>query len=179
MLLEIDDSTRRFIVEHRVARLATADGDGSPAVVPICYAFDGASIYSPIDEKPKAVEARKLKRVRNIEINPRVSLIIDDYSEDWSELRWVLIGGLAEIMVPRSPAAEHERAVALLRDKYSQYRLMAIDERIIIKIQPTRIKRWDARSKGETGDGEQNSIRRADAAAERDFSGTQRDVEAD
>ena len=143
MLLEIDDSTRRFIVEHRVARLATADGDGGPVVIPICYAFDGESVYSPVDEKPKSVPARKLKRVRNIEINPRVSLIIDDYSEDWSKLRWVLIYGLAEIMLPHSQ--EHERAVALLREKYSQYRRMAIDERMIIKIQPTRIRRWDAR----------------------------------
>ena len=145
MRLEIDDSTRGFIVEQRVARLATVDGDGRPTVIPICYAFDGESIYSPIDEKPKAVAARRLKRVRNIEADPRVSLIIDEYYEDWSELRWVLINGLAEIMLPRSHASEHTHAVTLLRDKYSQYRSMAIDERMIIKIQPTGIKRWGAR----------------------------------
>src|SRR4051794_39681709 len=106
MTLDIDDSTRAFITEHRVARLATADADGRPAVVPICYAFDGASIYSPIDEKPKAVAASRLKRVRNVEANPHVSLIIDDYSEDWSELQWVLIIGLAEIILPRLPDDE-------------------------------------------------------------------------
>lgn len=144
MLLDIDDSTRRFIAEHRVARLATAGGDGRPAVIPICYAFDGENIYSPIDEKPKSVSAQRLKRVRNIEVNPHVSLIIDDYSEDWSELRWVLINGLAEIILSRLAASEHAQAVALLRDKYSQYRSMAIDERMIIKIRPTRVKRWDA-----------------------------------
>ena len=144
MPLEIDDSTRRIIIEQRVARLATADGDGRPLVVPICYGFDGERIYSPIDEKPKVVSAARLKRVRNIESNPHVSLVIDDYSEDWSGLWWVLINGLAEIMWPQTGAGEHARACALLRSKYPQYRSMAIDERMIIRIQPRRIKRWDA-----------------------------------
>lgn len=145
MPLDIDDSTQAFISEHRVARLATADGDGRPSVIPICYVFDCGSIYSPIDEKPKTAAAESLKRVRNIEANPRVSLIIDDYSENWSELQWVLVNGFAEIILPRDQASEHARAVALLRNKYPQYYSMAIDERMIIKITPTRIKRWGAR----------------------------------
>jgi PPOX class probable F420-dependent enzyme len=149
----MDDSTREFIVEHRVARLATADGDGRPSVVPVCYVFDGESIYSPIDEKPKSVEAPRLKRVRNIEANPHVSLIVDDYSENWSELQWVLITGLAKIILPLEDEGDHARAVALLRDKYPQYHSMAIDERMIIKITPTRIRRWDARREGRTTDG--------------------------
>ena len=142
MSLDVDDSTREFIRGHRVARLATADGDGRPSVIPICYVFDDRSFYSPIDEKPKAVKERSLKRVRNIEANPHVSLVIDDYSEDWSKLVYAHISGLAQIILPGS--REHADAVALLRDKYPQYRLMAIDERMMIKITPTRIKRWGA-----------------------------------
>ncbi|HKP86687.1 MAG TPA: TIGR03668 family PPOX class F420-dependent oxidoreductase [Blastocatellia bacterium] len=142
MPLDVDDRTRHFICEHRVARLATADGGGRPSVVPICYAFDGESFYSSIDEKPKAVKERGLKRVRNIEANPHVSLVIDDYSEDWSNLVYAHVSGLAEIILPGGD--EHARAVALLRDKYPQYRSMAIDGRMMIKITPTRIKRWGA-----------------------------------
>lgn len=142
MALDIDDSTIRFICDHRVARLATADGDGRPAVIPICYVFDGRSFYSAIDEKPKTVSPRGLKRVRNIESNPHVSLIIDDYSEDWSNLVYAIVNGFAEIILP---GGEHARAVELLRDKYPQYARMAIDERMMIKITPTRIKRWSAR----------------------------------
>jgi PPOX class probable F420-dependent enzyme len=142
-MLDVDNSALDFISDHRVARLATADMDGQPAAIPICYAVDGANIYTPVDEKPKTVAPRRLKRVRNIESNPRVALIIDDYIEDWSKLRYVLIIGLAEIIEPGT--GEHARAVELLRAKYEQYRLMAIDERMLIKITPTRIKRWDAR----------------------------------
>ena len=53
--------------------------EGRPHVVPVCYAFDGARFYIPLDEKPKRVAATQLKRVRNIEARPEVSLVIDRY----------------------------------------------------------------------------------------------------
>jgi len=143
MALEIDTSTQQFIGEHRVARLATADGEGRPSVIPICYVFDGEAIYTPIDEKPKSVPARRLKRVRNIEANPRVALVIDDYSDDWNRLAYVLIRGLAVVIF--AGGAEHSRVVQLLREKYPQYQAMAIDERPIIKITPAQITRWAMR----------------------------------
>jgi PPOX class probable F420-dependent enzyme len=142
MSFDVDANIKQFIRDHRVARLATADGDGRPAVIPICYAFDGDYFYSPIDEKPKQVAPRQLKRVRNIETNPHVALVIDDYAEDWSQLAYVLVTGLAATVQPGTD--EHAQAVAMLRDKYSQYHAMAIDERMLIKITPTRIKHWRA-----------------------------------
>lgn len=142
MPIDIDNATQDFIQGHRVARLATADGNGRPTVIPICYVFDGARVYTPIDEKPKSVEAGRLKRLRNIEANPRVALVIDDYSEDWSRLTYVMMTGAAEIIGPDSDHADHLRAVELLRAKYPQYRLMAIHERPMIKITPSHIKRW-------------------------------------
>ena len=140
---DIDDNTREFIRKHKVARLATSSLDGQPSVIPICYIFEGDSIYSPIDEKPKSVSPSSLKRVRNIKANPQVSIVVDDYSDDWSKLVYVLISGLAEIIEPG--AYEHARAVTLLRDKYPQYCKMSIDDRPIIKIIPGRIKRWGER----------------------------------
>ena len=143
MPTEINEETRRFITERRVARLATADLDGQPAVVPVCYVFDGESIYSALDEKPKRVEHRKLKRVRNIEANPKVSLVVDHYSEDWSELSFVVITGEASIIEPDSD--EHLQAVALLKEKYPQYRSMKIERNAMIKITPLRVRRWAGR----------------------------------
>ncbi|HLF83638.1 MAG TPA: TIGR03668 family PPOX class F420-dependent oxidoreductase [Blastocatellia bacterium] len=142
MALDIDQNTLEFIRSHRVARLATTSVDRQPAVVPICYVFDGERIYTPVDEKPKSVDAGSLKRVRNIRANPNVALVVDDYSEDWSKLVYVLISGAAEIISVADDASEHTRAVELLREKYAQYRSMKLDERLIIKITPARIKRW-------------------------------------
>jgi PPOX class probable F420-dependent enzyme len=142
MALEIDEGTERFIRAHRVAHLATADLGGQPSVIPVCYVFEGGALYSSLDEKPKSVTLARLKRVRNIQANPRISLVIDDYSEDWSKLAYVQISGRAEIIEPAAQASEHARAVRLLKEKYPQYRAMAIEARPLVKITATRVKRW-------------------------------------
>ena len=73
-----------FISGGRVGRLGTADATGQPLVVPICYAFDGESLFSAIDAKPKTTGPSGLKRIRNIRENAKVSVVIDRYDEDWS-----------------------------------------------------------------------------------------------
>lgn len=144
MPLGIDQRTIEFIREHRVAHLATSGADQQPVVVPICYIFDGENIYSPLDEKPKSVEPAALKRVRNIKAQSQVALVIDDYSEDWTELAYVLITGSAQIISPTEDSSDHSRAVQLLRLKYPQYRSMRIHERPMIKIKPASFKCWSA-----------------------------------
>jgi len=128
-----------FIRSARVARLATADASGEPVVIPICFAFDGKEFFSPIDEKPKNSPPGKLKRLRNIQENPRVSLVVDRYLEDWRALAYVLVSGHAKIS---ATGRKHRRAVSLLRRKYPQYRSMALEERPMIVITPKRWKIW-------------------------------------
>jgi PPOX class probable F420-dependent enzyme len=100
--------------DARVARLATVDPDGRPHVVPICFALDGDTLYTAVDEKPKST--RKLRRLANIEANPRVEVVIDHWDEDWSQLWWVRLAGEARVV-------EHDaRGLELLQAKYPQYR---------------------------------------------------------
>ncbi|HEY2987676.1 MAG TPA: TIGR03668 family PPOX class F420-dependent oxidoreductase [Candidatus Binatia bacterium] len=129
-----------FVRSARVARLATAGADGRPHVIPICFAFDGKKIYSPIDEKPKKTSPLRLKRIRNIRANPHVALVIDRYHEDWKKLAYLLIAGRARILVS---GAGHRRAVRLLKKKYRQYRVMRLEERPVIVIAPSRVTTWD------------------------------------
>ncbi len=129
----------RLIRSARIAHLATADASGQPHVVPICFVFDGARMYSPIDEKPKRAPASQLKRIRNIGQNPDIALVIDHYEEDWRKLAYVLIFGTARLL---SGGAAHRRAARLLRRKYPQYRLMDIDHRPMIRITPRRSRIW-------------------------------------
>ena len=128
-----------FIARHRVGRLATADADGAPYVVPVCYAFDGERIYTALDGKPKSVAAGRLKRVRNIRANPNVALLIDDYSEDWSALAYVLVRGEAAIV---EDGAERQRAEDLLRQKYPQYERLLEPGCAVIRIAPRRVAGW-------------------------------------
>lgn len=134
-----------FVANRRVARLATVDAGGTPYIVPICFAFDGARIYSAIDLKPKRVGGRALKRVRNIMENPQVAIVIDDYSEDWSELAYVMIRGSADIIIEEGKdGEERERAEKLLRGKYPQYEVMMQSGCAIIRIAPERVVSWGA-----------------------------------
>ena len=77
-MVAFTETQKAFVEVHRVARLATAGPGGQPHVIPICYAFDGESLYSAIDEKPKRVGPARLRRVRNIQASPQVALVIDD-----------------------------------------------------------------------------------------------------
>ena len=135
----ITPEVSEFIRDHRVARLATVDDAGSPHVIPVCYAFDGARIYTALDLKPKRVESRMLKRVRNILENPRVALVIDDFSESWSELAYVLIHGAACIV---DNGEEQRLGEGLLRSKYPQYRELLEPGATIISITPEKIISW-------------------------------------
>lgn len=128
-----------FIRAARSAHLATVDAEGQPHVVPICFAFDGYQLYSAIDEKPKKTAPRKLKRVRNISLNPKVAIVVDRYDEDWQRLAYVLIFGKARLL---HKGAEHKAAVTLLRRKYRQYRSMALEARPIIRVSPARAVCW-------------------------------------
>ena len=125
----------------RVGRLATADAAGRPLVVPVCYAFDGEAIYSAIDAKPKRATGRGLRRIRNIEENPHVSLVVDEYDEDWARLRYVIVEGQAALL---TGGEVFGRAVDLLRAKYPQYRAMGLDRGagFVIAIAPARVLSW-------------------------------------
>jgi PPOX class probable F420-dependent enzyme len=130
-----------YVRSARVAHLATADKNGCPHVIPICFVFDGKYFYSPIDEKPKRTAPEKLKRVKNIRENAQVALVVDHYDEDWRKLSYVLVSGKARVLLS---GASHRKAVTLLRRKYSQYRKMRIDRLPIILIRPTRMTSWGA-----------------------------------
>ncbi len=127
--------------DARVGRLATADAGARPLVVPVCYAFDGARIYSAVDAKPKST--RNLRRLRNVADNPHVSLVVDVWDEDWSRLAWVIVEGRAEVL---HGGADFPAAIDLLVAKYPQYRTLPLDRTggAVIAITPDRVLAWRA-----------------------------------
>ena len=132
---------RRFVESMRVARLATADANGIPHVVPVCYALIGDDLYVTIDEKPKRSDVRAMKRLRNIEANPAVAVVVDRYDEDWSRLAWVMLRGRADVL---DHGDEHDRAQAGLRERYPQYRTMRIESLPVIAVRIARVTAWGA-----------------------------------
>ena len=125
----------------RVGHLATADTQGSPHVVPVCFAAGAESIYSVLDQKPKRASLTRLRRVKNIQANPQVTLLVDHYEEDWSRLWYIMVVGRGELLLK---GEERIEAVDILRAKYRQYQTMDIDENPVIKITPSKVVSWGA-----------------------------------
>lgn len=138
----LTEAEMTFVARQRVARLATSDASGRPSVVPVCFAFDGARFYTPVDEKPKRTRAGagELRRLRNVRERGEAALLFDAYADDWSRLGYVLVRGSAEALAPDN--AEHERAVELLRARYPQYRTMALEARPMIALAAERVVSW-------------------------------------
>lgn len=139
----VRDDARAFLLAHRVARLATADADGVPHVVPLCYALDRNALYFVVDAKPKRRTGTALKRMRNLAANPEVALVVDDWSEDWSALAYLLVHGRAAVV---DDPAERARALAALRARYPQYATMVLDgpAHPVVRITPTAVHLWRA-----------------------------------
>lgn len=145
MPVAIDPEVEAFIKRVPVARLATADVGGRPSVVPVCFVLANGYFYSPIDEKRKIVSWGRLKRLRNIDANPTVSLLLDHYESDWTALAYVLVRGVAETIAPRGRfAKEHALVITRLRARYPQYENARIDEKPLIKITPEAVTFWAA-----------------------------------
>ena len=130
-----------FIHSQRVGRLATADRNGEPHLVPVCFAYDGTSFYIVIDQKPKRVSPLRLRRVRNIVDNPRVALLLDHYEESWECLGYLFVQGTAQII---QGGPEWVKALRLLQEKYPQYRQMDLEGAPMIQITVDRFVSWGA-----------------------------------
>ena len=111
-----EDEARARFESVRVARLATADAEGMPHIVPIVFAIDGDRIVTAIDGKRKSGGA--LRRVENITANPRVSVLVDAYDEDWSQLWWARADGTASI---HEEGPVRDQALGVLSGRYAQY----------------------------------------------------------
>ena len=113
----MDDAILRQRVESaRVGHLATVRPDGRPHVVPCCFVLVGDTAFSAVDAKPKSTLA--LQRLRNVAAHPVASLVVDHYAEDWSQLWWIRLDGVARVL---ESGPERDVAIGALTAKYWQY----------------------------------------------------------
>ena len=124
----------------RRATLGTIAPDGRPRLVPVCFVVIDDVVWTPIDEKPKAVgDPRRLARVRDIERDPRVTLLVERWSEDWSGLGWLRLEGQAALIETADPSV-----IEALRAKYPQYADHDLESRPVIRIKIDRAVGWES-----------------------------------
>ena len=121
-----------------VAVLATADSDGVPHVVPVVFAVRDRVVYTAVDAKRKTTH--RLRRLANIAVNPKVSLLVDHYDEDWTRLWWVRVDGIAAI---HDAGEQMAAGYALLRQKYPQYERIALNGPVVT-VEVARWSSWQA-----------------------------------
>jgi PPOX class probable F420-dependent enzyme len=129
---------RRRLASARIARLATVRADGRPHLVPIVFDFDGETVRTIADPKPK--RDLDLLRHRNIRVNPAVSLLVDEYEESWRAIWWVRADGEARVV---DDGPEREEAIRMLRAKYPQYAEWTAPFGAATIIRVERITSWE------------------------------------
>lgn len=139
---------RARVATARVARLATADGNGHPHVVPVVFALAPAPgvdrpaadlLWTAVDQKPK--RTRDLRRLRNIGAQPTVSVLVDHYEDDWSRLWWARLDGTARVL---DDDADRRAPLERLAAKYARYRVDP-PRGPVIEVRVDRWSGWAAR----------------------------------
>jgi PPOX class probable F420-dependent enzyme len=134
------DEARRRFAEAAVARLATADANARPHIVPIVFAVAGDTIYSAVDAKPKRTTA--LRRLANVAANPAVAVLVDKYDQDWTRLWWVRADGTGRVLDGEEP--ERDAALDALAARYPQYREQRPDGPVLA----IDVERWSGWAAG-------------------------------
>ena len=128
-----------LLATGRVGHLATTSADGRPHVIPVCFAWVPPVLYSAIDAKPKRTTL--LRRVRNIIETGRATFVVDRWSEDWSQLAYVLVEGPAEVL---EDGQERDEALIILTAKYPQYDDLPLIDNLVVKVAAERVVAWRA-----------------------------------
>ena len=132
-----DDALLAVAARSPVARLATIGASGEVDLVPITFALTASTVVTAVDHKPKTT--RQLRRLDNIAREPRVTVLIDHYGDDWASLWWVRLRGLA-VVVDDGP--RFEGAIVQLVAKYPNHYAPMPPQGPVIHIDITDARIW-------------------------------------
>jgi general stress protein 26 len=138
----MDPKTRRFILDIIETRddltVATLRADGFPQANTVSYAADGLVLYFGT--------GRDSQKVHNIQYCKNVSLTIDVPYVDWSDIRGLSMGAVAQILPDDSADSVH--AIDLLTRKFPAVRDLPVPDAnaiVFVKIVPKVISVLDYR----------------------------------
>jgi PPOX class probable F420-dependent enzyme len=132
--MRLTKKVSKLIARERVCRVATAGADGHPHLVPVCHVVAGDRIYFG--------SGKDARKVANLRENPRITVTVDLYAEDWSSLRGVMVQGTATLI---ERGSRFTQARGWLYAKYPQYpedAALATSDSVIVEVSPTRVFTW-------------------------------------
>ena len=127
----LPDAVKEFIAAARVCRIASVRPDGTPHVIPVCPAFDGeTTVY--VDIASRGVSAAAFRA------NPNIAVLIDEYDDDWTKLKAVLLS----CRVQEAVGEEKERAWEMIRAKFPQYEGIGWEPRLTLALRVYDWRQW-------------------------------------
>jgi PPOX class probable F420-dependent enzyme len=139
MRLDEDDARAR-LAAHDHGILCTVHAERGVDAVPVVYAVDDDCVGVPVDRvKPKS--SSRLQRERNLEADPRATLLVDHWDrDDWSRLWWVR----AELRFQRDAADREAALAARLAERFPQYRDQPFDRVVVLRV--VGLTGWSAKA---------------------------------
>jgi PPOX class probable F420-dependent enzyme len=132
---------RELLDARLIANLATLNPDGSVHLVGMWFLWDGEAVLSPT--------SRRTRKARNLQRDPRATIMIDD-SRGGFDLRGVTLVGRAQLIEPPEALELNHR----IHQKYVTDDGLALDpvrtylatDDVTIRFVPERVSSWDLRS---------------------------------
>lgn len=126
------DEARARLVAHDHGVLCTLHPERGVDAVPVAFAVDEAGFVGVPIDRVKAKSSSRLQRERNLETDPRATLLVEHWDRtDWSRLWWVR----AALRWQRDGASDREASMALrLAERYPQYRDRPFDRVLVLRI---------------------------------------------
>jgi PPOX class probable F420-dependent enzyme len=134
----------KLVKSAKVAHLATAASNQQPYITPVVFIVYDSHIFIPLDQKPKTVSFKELKRIKNIQENSKVAFLVDTYKDNWRGLWFVMLIGHAYLIEPQKfpeHKIESRKIRYLIKKKYVQYTKMGIGD-AYIKLEVTKGFYW-------------------------------------
>ena len=136
-----DDLAREILAARLIANLATFNSDGSIHLVAMWFLWDGEALLIPTN--------RRTRKARNLERDPRATVMIDD-SRGGFDLRGVTL--VCDADLDDSPAArglnrrihlKYVTEAGLELDAVKGY--LATDD-VTLRLRPRKVSSWDLRN---------------------------------
>ncbi len=127
-----EDEARARLVAHDHGVLCTIHAERGVDAVPVAYAVDDEDFVGVPVDRVKSKASWRLQRERNLEADPRATLLIEHWDPvDWSRLWWVR----AQLRWQPDPGTDRETELAgLLAERYPQYRDRPFAKLLVLRV---------------------------------------------
>jgi nitroimidazol reductase NimA-like FMN-containing flavoprotein (pyridoxamine 5'-phosphate oxidase superfamily) len=132
--MRLKKSLGQLVEWERVCHVATVSPRRIPHMVPVCHVVVNGKLYFASEK-----DARK---VRNLRATPSIAVTVDLYSDDWAQLKGVMIQGTAKLIDKGPRFREIRKRLYAKYPQYPQQAALAESDSVIVEVTPANVFSW-------------------------------------